>query len=205
RAPLARNGRVARAAADSAQAQFANASGVTLPKTTAAALAAYRAAQAQYDALAAGPRPNQIRQLESNERASQGALVQARHQFDETIVRAPASGVVSAMDLHPGDLVGAGSSVATIEESGNPYVRIYVPQPELKDFAVGTKVAVHSDALPGVTFDGVVENVDARAQFTPQNVQTEDGRAGLTFGVKIRIADKDHRLQDGTTAGVSLL
>lgn len=193
----------AAAAVRAARAQFENTAGVTLPQTATGALAAYRAAQAQYQALAAGARPDQIRQSEAAVRAAQGAVTQARQKLAETVVRSPADGVVSAIDLHPGDLVGPGASVATVDESGDPFVRIYVPQSSLGKFAVGTKLAVHSDALPGATFEGVVEAVDARAQFTPQNVQTENDRAGLSFGVKVRVADRDHRLHGGTTVGVA--
>ncbi len=187
-----------------AQAQYGDASSVILPNTTAGALAGYQAAQAQYDLLANGPRPEQLRQAEATVRAAAGAITAAKERLTEGVVRAPAAGVVTALDLHPGDLVAPGASVATIDERADPFVRIYVPQSELGKFSVGAKVAVHSDALPGVTFNGVVENVDARAQFTPQNVQTEDDRASLSFGVKVRVSDPQRRLHGGTTVGVSL-
>jgi HlyD family secretion protein len=193
----------ATAAVNAARAQLQNAARVTLPRNADAALAAYRAAQAQYRELAAGARPDQIAQAQAAVRAAEGAQVQARKQLDESVVRSPESGVVSAINLHPGDLVAAGSSVATIDEAGDPFVRIYVPQSALAKFAVGTKLAVHPDAAPGATFAGVVEAVDARAQFTPQNVQTESDRAGLSFGVKVRITDREHRLHGGTTVGVA--
>ena len=193
----------AAAALDAAQSQFADTADVTLPRTAEGALAGYRAAQAQYRALAAGPRPAQLRQSEAAVGAAEGAVTQAQQQLDETVVRAPADGVVSAFDLHPGDLVAPGASIATIDQTGDPFVRIYVPQSEVGKFALGTKLAVHSDALPGTTFGGVVENVDARAQFTPENVQTQSDRAGLSFGVKVRVADNGHRLHAGTTVGVS--
>ncbi len=192
------------AALRAAQAQYGDAAGVTLPNTTAGALAGYQAAQAQYDALAAGPRPEQIHQAEAAVRAATGAFAEAQERLADGIVRAPAAGVVMALDLHPGDLVAPGASVATIDERADPFVRIYVPQSELGKFSVGAKLAVHSDALPGATFDGIVENIDARAQFTPQNVQTADDRASLSFGVKVRVSDPKRRLHGGTTVGVSV-
>jgi len=193
----------ATAALKAAQSELADTAGVTLPQTADSALAGYHAAQAQYRALAAGPRPTQVRESEAAVGAAEGALTQAQQQLDETVVRAPADGVVSAFDLHPGDLLAPGAPVATIDQTGNPFVRIYVPQSEVGKFALGTKLAIDSDALPGTTFGGVVENVDARAQFTPENVQTQSDRAGLSFGVKVRIADDGHRLHAGTTVGVS--
>ena len=55
-----------------------------------------------------------------------------------------------------------------------------------------------------LTFTGTVEAFDRTAQFTPQNVETADQRAQLVYGVKVRIADPDHKLLDGTTVTVNL-
>jgi HlyD family secretion protein len=192
------------AAVRAARAQSASTTAVTLPENAAAALAAYHAAQEQYRLLAAGPRPEQVRQAEGAVRAAQADVVAARSRLDETTVRAPSPGVVTAMDLHPGDLVAPGASIATIDENGNPYVRIYVPQEKLGRVALGARLDVRSDALPGARFEGVVEQVDARAQFTPQNVQTASDRAVLSFGVKVRVQDPQRRLHAGTTVTVAV-
>ncbi len=192
------------AAVRAARSQLANAAVVTLPQDAAAALAGYRAAQDQYRSLAAGARPDQIRQAEATLRGAQADVIAARSRFDETVVRAPAPGMVTAMDLHRGDLVAPGASVATIEESGNPYVRIYVPQASLGAVKLGATLGVHSDALPGVAFEGVVEQIDSQAQFTPENVQTASDRAVLSFGVKVRVHDPQQRLHPGTTVDVAV-
>jgi HlyD family secretion protein len=63
---------------------------------------------------------------------------------------------------------------------------------------------VRSDALAGRVFDGRIETIDARAQFTPRDVQTAEDRADLAFGAKVRIADPDRALRAGTTVDVAL-
>ena len=196
--------RSALAAVRAARAQLAGAMGATLPEDTAGALAAYRAAQEAYRALAAGSRPDQIAQAQAAVRVAEGDLAAAQARLREMVVRAPASGVVNDLDLHPGDLVMPGASVATIDESGNPYVRIYVPQEKLSGLRPGQNVRVRSDALPGQSFSGAIEQLDSQAQFTPQNVQTESDRATLAFGVKVRVHDPEHRLHGGTTVEVAL-
>jgi len=192
------------AAVRAARAQAANTTAVTLPSNAAAALAAYHVAQEQYRSLAAAARPDQVRGAEGAVRAAEADVVAARARLDETVVRAPSAGVVTALDLHPGDLVAPGASIATIDEAGNPYVRIYVPQEKLGRVTVGARLDVRSDASPGVAFDGVVEQVDARAQFTPQNVQTASDRAVLSFGVKVRVHDPHRELHAGTTVAVAI-
>lgn len=194
----------ARAGVRTAQEQLDKAAQVTLPRDTAAARAASDAAENAYRSLAAGSRVDTIRQAAASLAAAASGAAEARARLADTIVRAPAGGVVSALELHAGDLVPAGAAVATIDEDGEPYVRVYVPQVRLGRIAVGDRVAVHADSQPGVTLNGSVEQIDEQAQFTPQSVQTAEDRATLSFGVKIRIHDRDHRVHGGTTATVSL-
>ena len=191
------------AAVRAARSQTASTKAIALPKNAAAAQAGYRAAQAQYQSLAAGARPEEIQQAQAEIRAAQGDVAAAQWRLAESVVRSPADGVVTAMDLHPGDLIAPGASVATIDQIGNPYVRIYVPQSELGRIKLGDKLGVRSDAGSG-TFTGIVEQIDSRAQFTPQNVQTAGDRAVLSFGVKVRVHDDEHTLHPGTTVEVAL-
>lgn len=191
------------AAVRAARSQTANATDVSLPQTAVAAKAAYEASHQQYLALAAGPRPDQVRQARAAVGSAMGELNDARTRLSETLVQSPADGMVTSMDLHPGDLIAAGAPVATIEERGNPYVRIYVAQTDLGRFSVGQHVNAYPDSTPA-TFEGYVEAIDPRAQFTPQSVQTKNDRAVLSFGVKVRIRDPQQRLLPGTTVEVSV-
>lgn len=195
---------VAEGAVATAGAQLHNAEMVTLPRTATAALAAFEAAQNSYRSLASGPRPGAVRQALASLAAARSNVAGAEARLNDTIVRAPADGVVSAIDLRVGDLVTAGAPVAVIEEGGEPYVRIFVPQSKLNRVNVGTRVDVHPDSQPGVVLSGNVEAVDQQAEFTPQNVQTVDDREALSFGVKIRIHDREHLVNGGTTATVTV-
>jgi HlyD family secretion protein len=194
----------ARALLHAAQAQAASVEGADVPQQTQAALEGYAAAAAQAATIRAGTRPEQIQSLRAQALAARADLALAEAKLAECTVRAPADGIVSSLDLHPGDLVAPGESVATIDEFLDPYVRIYVRQADLARFASGVAVHVRSDAVPGKIFDGVVAQVDTIAQFTPRDVQTPEDRADLTFGVKIRIHDSDGALHGGTTASVAV-
>lgn len=194
----------ARAAVRGARAQLGDTTAVRLPETAQSALAGYDAAAAQYRSLAAGARPEEIRQDEAAVRAAEGSVADAQRLVAEATVHAPVDGVVQSIDLHPGDLIAAGAAVATIDEGGMPFTRIYVEQADLGKVRVGAGVPVRSDALPGATFEGTVASVDAQAQFTPLNVQTSSDRAVLAFGVKVDVRDPKRRLHGGTTVEVLL-
>jgi HlyD family secretion protein len=187
--------------------------------------AAYRSSQASIAAADAdlGSSLVQLAQLErstlpadlASARENYGAAVasrQAAHanvaaaqsRLREMYVTAPADGIIDSLDLRPGDMVGPRAQVATVREFIDPYVRIYVAQKDLGRVSVGIPVSVRSDALPGVTFHGKVEQIDQDAQFTPRDVQTAQDRAEVVFGVKVRVHDPERRLRAGTTVEVAL-
>jgi HlyD family secretion protein len=184
------------------RAQLADSTRVQLPQTADAARAGYLAAVSQYRSLAAPPRPNVVWKAAAAIAVAQADVNAARRRVAEGTVRAPVDGTVRAIDVHPGDLLAADASVASIDESGRPFARIFVPQSDLGAVRIGTRVSVRSDSLSDRTFVGTVAAVDARAQFTPQNVQTASDRAVLSFGVKVYVDDPHHRLFGGTTVEV---
>jgi HlyD family secretion protein len=184
--------RTARAGVASARANLSSAHQTldqlqqsSLPADVASAQQAYQAAVA-------------------NRQAARAGVAAARSRLAEMFIRAPADGLIDALDLRAGDLVGPRAQVATVDEFVDPYVRIYVPQKDLSSATVGARVRVLSDALAGAQFDGRIESVDANAQFTPRDVQTAQDRSDLVFGVKIRVHDPQRRLHGGTTVEVAL-
>jgi multidrug resistance efflux pump len=193
----------ARAAADAAENQR-NAGYATLPRNEAAAQQSVAAARASYRSLAIGPRPDAVVQARAAASSSRANARSLAARLDQLTVRAPAAGVISALDLHVGDIVAPGAAVATVDEDGEPYVRVFVPQSQLGRWHPNGTVTVHSDAMPGSAIPGTIEAIDSRAQFTPQNVQTAEDRAELTFGVKVRIHEPATRVRGGTTATVTL-
>jgi membrane fusion protein YbhG len=187
-----------------AQAQLSAVRSGSVMQDVAAAANAAAAAQAELALVRQGARPEQIAQARAALFAASSNVAAARARLDETVVRSPADGLVNGLELHPGDLVAAGNSVATIDEFGDPWIRIYVGQSDLQRVKTTTAVDVRSDAFPGRTFSGRIEAIDASAQFTPRDVQTAADRAGLTFGIKVRVRDPDRLLRSGTTAAVAL-
>ena len=168
------------------------------------AAGAAAAAEANLDLVRVGARTDQVAAAQAALAAATADVAAAAARLDDAHVRSPADGIVDQLDLHPGDLVNPGAPVATIDEFGDPWVRIYVTQTDMQRVRAGATVSVRSDALAGRTFSGRVEAIDAQAQFTPRDVQTAQDRADLAFGVKVRIRDPDRFLRAGTTVDVAL-
>jgi len=77
---------------------------------------------------------------------------------------------------------------------------MYGDRPHMDKLVGPVKVQV--DSFPGTYFDGVVEQVNRQAEFTPRNVQTVEDRIRQVFGVKIRLPNTDDRLRAGMAADV---
>src|SRR5947199_10144104 len=148
---------------------------------------------------------------EKNLAAAKMRVAQARAQLAdidaqlaEMQVVAPADSVLEVLSVKPGDILAPpfNQEVATLLLTGHLWVRVYVPELWLGLIKLGEHVRVRVDSFPGKDFDGVVEQINRQAEFTPRNVQTVADRIKQVFGVKIRLPPDDDRLRAGMAADV---
>ena len=126
-------------------------------------------------------------------------------QLAEMQVVAPADSILEVLSVKPGDILMPpfNQEVATILLTGHLWVRVYVPESWLGLIKLGEHVRVRVDSFPGKDFDGVVEQINRQAEFTPRNVQTVADRIKQVFGVKVRLPSDDDRLRAGMAADVN--
>jgi multidrug resistance efflux pump len=196
----------------------------TAEATWKMALAQKQNAQHKLDELQKGYRPEEIasaearyhealanfEKMEHGNRREDVDLAQSAYAFDqarfrERQVTAPAAATVEVLDVRPGDLVAPNTPVATLLESDQTYVRIYLPETEFGRIKIGQKAEVRVDSFPNVTFNGAVEQINQQAEFLPRNVQTREERVHEVFGVKIRIDDPQGRVISGMAADVKII
>ena len=146
---------------------------------------------------------------EKNVQAAQMRVTQARAQLAdidaqlaEMQVIAPNDSILEVLSVKVGDVLPANREAATLLLTGHLWVRVYVPESWLGLIKVGEHVRVRVDSFPGKDFDGVVEQINRQAEFTPRNVQTVADRIKQVFGVKIRLPSDDNRLRAGMAADV---
>jgi HlyD family secretion protein len=121
-------------------------------------------------------------------------------QLGEMQVIAPSDCVLEVLSVKVGDVLPANREVATLLLPQHLWVRVYVPEPWLGLIKIGDHVRVRVDSFPDKDFDGVVEQINRQAEFTPRNVQTVEDRIRQVFGVKIRLPNNDDRLRAGMSA-----
>jgi RND family efflux transporter MFP subunit len=86
----------------------------------------------------------------------------AWQQLDDTSVRAPFAGVVSARPASIGDVVAPGSEILTIIDPSSMRLEALVPSDQLADVTRGAAVTFTIRGVPG-TFTGTVDRLDSQA------------------------------------------
>src|SRR5436190_11113961 len=168
------------------------------PEEITMAQARYQQAQATLEKMQHGNRREDVQ-------ATSAELAYEEARFRERQVLAPTAATVEVLDVRPGDLIAPNTPVATLLESDQIYVRIYIPETEIYRVHVGQKARITVDSVGKQAFDGAVDQINQQAEFLPRNVQTREERVHQVFGVKVRIDDPSHRVLAGMAADVRLL
>lgn len=176
----------------------------TRPEEIARAERLFKQADATRELVERGARKEDIDAAKAQVERARAALQQIETQLAELEVKAPADAFVEVLQLRPGDLINPGSPVATLVEIDRLWVRVYVPEPELGQVQLGKEVSVAVDTFRGESFQGHIEEIASRGEFTPRNVQTRDERAHQVFGVRVRLDNRARKLRAGMAADVTI-
>jgi membrane fusion protein (multidrug efflux system) len=80
-------------------------------------------------------------------------------QLSYATLKAPAAGVVTEVDIKPGDIVALGHPVFALVMSGKRWVEANFKETQLTRVHVGQKVDVEVDTYPGHKWQGSVESI----------------------------------------------
>jgi multidrug resistance efflux pump len=150
-----------------------------------------------------GYRTEEIAQAKAAMDAAQATLQSIEQQVAELKIKAPVDAVVEAVELQPGDLVGANAPVISLMDTSHLWVRAYVPENRLR-YEIAQKVEVSVDSFPGERFAGHISFIARQAEFTPGNVQTPEERSKQVFRIKVTLDAGLDRLRPGMAADVWL-
>ncbi len=167
------------------------------------AQAQYQAAQQQYQALSKGYRPQEVAEVDANVQRAQAQLAAARLQLADTVLSAPANGIILTRAVEPGSMLAAGSTVLTLSLSQPVWVRAYVAEPQLGQAQPGRKVWIYRDGR-SQPYAAVVGFVSPTAEFTPKNVETTDLRTAQVYRLRLIVSQPDAALRQGMPVTVKL-
>ncbi len=199
-----------RASRDSAQAQVADAQQqLNLQKVGSRqediqqARATVKQKEEEFSLQQAGSRPEDIASARAQVLSAAGSVQTIQTQINDTIIRAPFSGVVTRKFADPGAFVTpttAGSAVSSATSSSilslasENQVVADVAETNISQMYLGQKAAIEADAYPGKTFSGEVVSISP-ISIVQQNV--------TSFEVKTSIpADSQKLLRSGMNVSV---
>lgn len=116
-------------------------------------------------------------------------IAQMDDQIRRCYIVAPITGTVLAKYAEQHEFAATGKPLFAIADMDNVYLRAYVTASLLSKVKLGQKVKVFSDfgATESREYEGVVEWISDKAEFTPKMIQTRDERANTVYAVKIAV------------------
>jgi HlyD family secretion protein len=136
-------------------------------------------------------------------RLAEADLASLEVQLTKLTLSSPASGVVLARSIEPGEVLQSGAPALTIGVADSLTITVYLPEDRYGELALGDPADVTVDALPGTVFRAVVVRIADRAEYTPRNVQTDEGRRTTVFAVRLSVEDPSGQLKPGMPADVT--
>jgi RND family efflux transporter MFP subunit len=195
-----------------ADANLANLKNGARPEQITAAQAQVDAAQANLDTTKANVDSAKARADGSKSQAvsakaqvdaAQAALNAIEVQIAKMTITAPADGVVLSRSIEPGEVASPGASLLTLGQLGKLTITVYIPEDRYGEINLGEAATVTVDSFPGEKFTATVTHIADKAEFTPRNVQTAEGRRTTVFAVKLSIDNADSKLKPGMPADVA--
>lgn len=151
-----------------------------------------------------GSRIDQILAAQSQARAAEAELEQARWYLAQKLQDSTQEALVFDLLHYQGEWVQAGSPVVKLLPPGNVKVRFFIPEEDLGKVEVGQAVTVKCDGCP-MPFTGKVSFVYPQAEYTPPVIYSQVFRAKLVFMVEARFdAETSKLLKPGQPVDVAL-
>jgi len=165
-----------------------------------------------YNSFLSGDQSLQVTAAEAGVRQAEAALAQAQAalatldvQIEKTVIRAPMEGVVLIRNLEVGETAAPGGIVMIIGHLQEVELVVYIPETEYGKVQLGDQVSIIVDSFPGETFTGTVVQISDKAEFTPRNVQTIEGRRATVYAIKLSVPNLDLKLKPGMPADVTFV
>jgi HlyD family secretion protein len=123
-------------------------------------------------------------------------------QIAKLTISSPMDGVVLTRNVEVGEFVQPGATAFVLGELNNLTITVYVPENRYGEVSIGQQAELTVDSFPALTFTAEVIQIADKAEFTPRNVQTVEGRSSTVYAIKLKVNDPDGKLKIGMPADV---
>ncbi len=149
--------------------------------------------------IAAAKAVDQAQMAVTQAKASLG-LIDA--QIAKLTVYVPTAGVILTRNVEPGEFVQPGAVAFKLADLTNLTITVYIPEDRYGEISLGQSAEVSVDSFSGEIFTAIVIQIADKAEFTPRNVQTVEGRSSTVFAIKLKVGNPEGKLKIGMPADV---
>lgn len=141
--------------------------------------------------------------LQSETYPLQAQVEQLDDQIRKSVIINPVDGTVLTKYVETSEVAMPGKALYKVANLSNILLRAYLSGDQLSSAKLGQSVRVLVDdkADERKSYDGILEWVSDKAEFTPKTIQTKDERANLVYAIKVRVKN-DGFLKIGMYADV---
>jgi HlyD family secretion protein len=101
----------------------------------------------------------------------------------------PQAGIVITKYMETGEMAIQGKPLYKLADLQTMVCRTYITGDQFASIKLKQPVTVMIDAADGKTksYNGIVEWISQKAEFTPKTIQTKDERANLVYAIKVKV------------------
>jgi len=144
-----------------------------------------------------------LNQTQTTVKQAQANLDSINTQMDKLTIHAPMDGVVLVRSIEVGEVLQAGTTAMTIGKLDTLKVTVYIPETQYGQISLGQKATLSVDSFPNETFTATITRIADQAEFTPQNVQTKEGRQTTVYAIELSVDNADGKLKPGMPVDVN--
>jgi HlyD family secretion protein len=115
-------------------------------------------------------------------------------------LRSSVDGVVVEKIANQGEVVGAGSVVATLLDPNSLYLKIFVDTKQNGNLQVGNDAVIFLDGKPNEPITAKVVRIEQKAEFTPKEVSVPSDRIQRVFALHVKPLSPQPTLKLGIPA-----
>lgn len=142
--------------------------------------------QKQSTRLVKTEQTQRLEQRQADVESAKAAHELAKLNLSYTVITAPCNGIASKKKIQLGQLIQPGQTLLTLVESDNVWVIANYKETQTADIREGLKVDVSVDAIPGITFKGIVGKI-SNATGSQYSVVPVDNATGNFIKIEQRI------------------
>lgn len=163
----------------------------------ASAEAVVNARQADLNYKKASARSADIEAAEANVLSAQGNVQSASAAYNDTIVRAPADGTITSVDIKVGELASAQKQVMILQDISKLYLEANINEADVSSLVIGQPVEVTLDAFgPDQKYTATLSHIDPASTVVSGVVN---------YKIKAEISGEVATVRPGMTANMTIV